>query len=174
MQMESWDLTDETGRPVGRSHLRGDPIPHALFHIVASVCAVRADGRVLVSQRAASKDHPLDWEIPAGSVLAGEISVEGAVRELHEEVGLSVSGGSTTLIGRFVEESALFDLYAALVTDDAAVKLDPAEVADSRWVTLDEFDELCTSGTMASPWEPRMHAFRQRLGEVVAELTGVR
>lgn len=171
MHIERWDLTDETGRPVGRSHLRGDPIPQAMFHIVAGLCAVTADGRVLVSQRAASKDHPLDWEIPSGSVLAGESSVEGAVRELHEEVGLSVSGGSTVLVGRFTEESALFDLYAARITDDATVVLDPAEVADVRWATLDGLDAMVESEMLASPWQPRMRTFRPRLGEIITELS---
>ena len=174
MDTENWDLTDETGRPVGRSHPRGEPIPRGLYHVVASVCAVRSDGRVLLSQRAASKDHPLDWEIPAGSVLAGESSVEGAIRDLCEEVGIDVSNDSTTFIGRFTEDSALFDLYAAPVASEATVSPDAIEVADTRWVTIAEFDEMFASGAMAAPWKPRMAAFRKRFGEVVNELSPAR
>ena len=70
---ELWDLIDETGRPLGRTHRRDDPaFPDGTFHLVVSVCAVRPDGRVLTTRRAAVKDWPLSWEFPAGSALAGE------------------------------------------------------------------------------------------------------
>lgn len=73
---ELWDLIDETGRPLGRTHRRDDPaFPDGTFHLVVSVCAVRPDGRVLTTRRAAVKDWPLSWEFPAGSALAGETSL---------------------------------------------------------------------------------------------------
>lgn len=99
---ELWDVTDVTGAAIGRLHRRADPVPVGLFHIVASVCLVRGDGLVLMSCRSANKDWPLCWELPAGSILAGESSAEGASRELAEEVGVCVTrpgGGARERVG---------------------------------------------------------------------------
>lgn len=117
---------------------------------------------------------PVGLGDPGRKRARGESSVEGAIRELCEEVGIDVSNDSTTFIGRFTEDSALFDLYAAPVASEATVSPDAIEVADTRWVTIAEFDEMFASGAMAAPWKPRMAAFRKRFGEVVNELSPAR
>ena len=153
---ELWDLTDADGVAVGRTHRRADPVPIGLFHIVASVCVVRGDGLVLMSRRAATKDWPLYWELPAGSILAGESSAEGASRELAEEVGVHVAPGALTFVGRVREESALFDLFVARVDGCPAVTLDPEEVDESAWVTIEELFRRAARREMAGPWVPRL------------------
>jgi len=45
-------------------------------------------GQVLVFQRA---DVPGQWQLPQGGIDDGEVPVEGAWRELHEETGLKPS-----------------------------------------------------------------------------------
>jgi len=156
---ELWDLVDAAGRPLGITHRRGDPVlPEGGYHVVSSVCAVRADGRVLISQRAAVKDFALDWEFAAGSALAGETSREAAVRELREETGLSASGPALTFVGRCVEASALFDVYVAHDVDPAMLMLDPDEVAASEWVTLDDVRARYRAGLFAAPWVARFEA----------------
>lgn len=48
-------------------------------------------GEYLISQRSASRPtFPLMWECVGGSVIKGESSIEGAVREVKEEVGLDL------------------------------------------------------------------------------------
>ncbi len=159
MDGELWDVTDAAGIPIGRTHRRGDPgFPAGLFHIVSAVCVVRDDGLVLITQRAAVKDWALAWEFPAGSVLAGETSAEGAIRELHEETGLTASPETLTFVGRFTEESALLDLYVAHGLDTAVLALDPAEVADSEWVSLDTVRARYRAGIFAEPWVARLDA----------------
>lgn len=150
-------MTDAEGTPTGRMHRRGDPdFPDGLFHLVSAVCVVRADGLVLITQRAVAKDWPLSWEFPAGSALAGETSVDAAVRELREETGLEVSPDSLELVGRVTEESALLDLYVTRVRQDPDLTLDPHEVSDAAWVTLAEVHRRCHDGRMAGPWVERL------------------
>ncbi len=48
---------------------------------------VAADGRVLLALR----DRPPIWNLPGGSVEAGETPWDAAVRETREEVGLDVA-----------------------------------------------------------------------------------
>jgi 8-oxo-dGTP pyrophosphatase MutT (NUDIX family) len=154
---ELWDVTDAAGVPTGRTHRRGDPdFPVGGFHVVAGTCVVRDDGLVLITQRAARKDWPLDWEFPAGSALTGESSREAAARELGEETGLIVAPDALILVGRHREESALVDFYVAQGIDTDPVVLDPDEVIAYAWMPLDEVAARCASGQMAEPWVDRL------------------
>ncbi|MDQ1076660.1 MULTISPECIES: NUDIX domain-containing protein [Microbacterium] len=153
---EIWDVTDIQGTPTGALHRRGDgPVPAGSFHIVASVCVVSSTGRVLVSLRAPGKDYPLAWEFPAGSALRAESSRRGAARELEEETGLSIAPDELVLVGRVIEERALFDLWIARVDGEPVPVPDPEEVQDAEWVTLDEVQRRWRAGTFASPWNAR-------------------
>ncbi|HYP72609.1 MAG TPA: NUDIX domain-containing protein [Microbacterium sp.] len=168
-QDELWDLTDAEGARLGRTHRRGDSVPPGSFHVVASVCVVRRDGLVLMTRRAAGKDWPLAWEFPAGSALAGETSAEGATRELAEEAGIHVAPADLVLVGRRRETSALFDLYVAHVAGEPQVVLDPLEVCESAWVTLDEAFASAARGDMAGPWVPRLDEWRAPLAALVSD-----
>lgn len=165
---ELWDLTDEHGRPVGRTHRRGiDDMPPGCFHIVAATCVYRADGAVLITRRAAIKEYPMTWEFPAGSALAGETSVAAATRELREETGLSPAPDRFQFIGRFTEPSALVDVYTAPCPDGALLALDPEEVAEADWVTMDAVERLRELAAFAAPWLPRLDALWKPMKDVV-------
>ena len=48
-------------------------------------------GEYLISQRSANRSiFPLMWECVSGSVVKGEDSLQGAVRETKEEVGVDL------------------------------------------------------------------------------------
>ena len=169
MDGELWDLTDAAGTPIGRTHRRGDPdFPAGLFHVIAAVCVVRDDGLVLITQRAVVKDHPLKWEFPAGSALAGETSRQAAVRELGEETGLQAPEAALEPVGRVVEAEALLDLYVVRGLRDLTLRLDPEEVADSAWVPLADVFRRCDDGTMAGPWVDRLDLLGAHLQAMVA------
>jgi len=68
--------------PVGRPGL-------PLLHVVAAAL-IDADGRVLVAQRPAGKSLAGLWEFPGGKIEAGETPEAALVRELDEELGISV------------------------------------------------------------------------------------
>ena len=165
---EMWDVTDVQGTPTGTLHRRGDgPVPAGSFHIVASVCVVASTGRVLVSRRAAGKEYPLAWEFPAGSALRRESSRRGAIRELDEEVGISVLPDDLVLVGRVVEERALFDLWCAHVEGEPDVVVDPEEVLEAEWVDLAEVRRRWQTGLFATPWNARFTQLWETLDDTV-------
>ncbi|MGC8537089.1 MAG: 8-oxo-dGTP diphosphatase MutT [Rhizomicrobium sp.] len=58
--------------------------------LVAACALVDADGRVLLAQRPSDKSMAGLWEFPGGKVEAGERPEEALIRELREELGISV------------------------------------------------------------------------------------
>jgi 8-oxo-dGTP diphosphatase len=58
--------------------------------LVAACALIDADGRVLLAERPAGRPLAGLWEFPGGKVEAGESPEETLIRELREELGISV------------------------------------------------------------------------------------
>ncbi|MET9834881.1 NUDIX domain-containing protein [Streptomyces sp. NPDC006385] len=98
---------------------------------------LRAD-RVLAIRRGPAGPLPGYWQPLSGKVEPGETQREAVVREVREEVGLTVVPLAK------VWESATDDGHFRLHwwtarADTGEVVPDPDEVADARWVTPEEF-----------------------------------
>jgi len=59
--------------------------------LVAACALVDGDGRVLVCQRPEGKQLAGLWEFPGGKVEPGETPEACLIRELHEELGITVA-----------------------------------------------------------------------------------
>ena len=57
---------------------------------VAAVALIDPDGRVLLAQRPAHKEHGGLWEFPGGKLHPGETPETALIRELKEELGIEV------------------------------------------------------------------------------------
>ncbi len=83
--MEIWDLYTKYREKTGREHIRGEQIPEGCYHLVVHVWIRNSKGEYMISQRAANRPtFPLMWECVGGSVVKGESSIEGAIREAKE------------------------------------------------------------------------------------------
>lgn len=58
--------------------------------VVVAAALEDADGRVLMQQRPAGKQHGGLWEFPGGKVEPGESPVAALARELEEELGIAI------------------------------------------------------------------------------------
>jgi 8-oxo-dGTP diphosphatase len=58
--------------------------------LVAACALIDADGRVLIAQRPEGKAMAGLWEFPGGKVEAGEQPEQSLIRELQEELGITV------------------------------------------------------------------------------------
>lgn len=64
--------------------------PPVKLVLVVAAALVDADGRVLMAQRPEGKTLAGLWEFPGGKVEAGERPEETLIRELAEELGITV------------------------------------------------------------------------------------
>lgn len=105
----------------------------------------RDDGRppdVLVVHRPAHQD----WSLPKGKLDAGETWQEAAVREVHEETGVTARLGVELAPTRYTDlagRSKQVRWWTMPVLDDAPRPPDD-EVDDLRWVPADEVGALLT------------------------------
>ena len=58
--------------------------------LVVACALIDADKRVLIAQRPEGKAMAGLWEFPGGKLDAGERPEEALIRELHEELGITV------------------------------------------------------------------------------------
>lgn len=58
--------------------------------LVAACALIDADGRVLIAQRPPGKTMAGLWEFPGGKVETGERPEQSLIRELEEELGITV------------------------------------------------------------------------------------
>lgn len=67
------------------------------IHVVAAIFV--RDGRVLAARRAKHKAAAGFWEFPGGKVESGEDAREALIREIREELGVTIE------VGRLVDDS---------------------------------------------------------------------
>lgn len=155
--MELWDLYNERRKLTGRDHIRGEEVPHGYYHLVVHVWIRNSKGEYLISQRSADRPAcPLMWECVGGSVMKGEDSLTGALRETQEEVGLVLSPEHAALVysvvGRVVNEVKFSDILDVwLLEYDGPVSLEQAttrEVAQAAWMTKSQIRELFDTGRL--------------------------
>ncbi|MER6419165.1 NUDIX domain-containing protein [Streptomyces sp. NPDC001137] len=104
----------------------------------AIVAVLRRGDRVLAIRRGPGVSRPGYWQPLSGKVEQGETQEQAVVREVREEVGLTVS--PLAKVWESETDDGLFRLHwwTADATDGEVVP-DPVEVAETRWVTPEEF-----------------------------------
>lgn len=155
--MELWDLYNAHRERTGRDHVRGEEIPQGCYHLVVHIWIRNRKGEYLISQRSADRPTcPLLWECVGGSVLKGEDSLTGALRETREEVGLTLTPESGKLVdsvvGRVINGVPFSDILDVWLFEyDGPVSLEQAttqEVAQTRWMTKARIRSLFDAGRL--------------------------
>lgn len=111
---------------------------------IAVGAVVVRDGELLMVQRDNEPGKGL-WSVPGGRLEAGEYLNAAVSREVKEETGLDVTVGQLLGILEVVGDPHYVILdFVATTTDEAAPQAGD-DVADVRWVPLDEVSTLdCT------------------------------
>ena len=63
-------------------------------HLHVACAIIEREGKVLAAQRSATMTLPLKWEFPGGKIEAGESPEECLIRELKEELGVTIFIGA--------------------------------------------------------------------------------
>lgn len=155
---ELWDVYTIDRRLTGKTCIRGEQgnLLEDKFHLWVMVWIKNPKtGKYLMSQRVADKDtDPLKWETIAGHSILGETSLDAALREVYEEVGIKLEPSDAKIIATKVTTS--YDgqrqnwirdsFYFETDKEPDLKKATTKEVNQTKWLTFDEFREMYEHG----------------------------
>lgn len=146
---ELLQVYDEQGNildPLPRSVVHQKPLKH--WHGVVNVWLVNDNGDILVTKRSDTvTGNPNKWQtFLGGHIPAGMTHKVTAVKELKEEVGLSIDPDNLYLIDKgkaahsdhlhFYESYAY--LYNGLVKD---LVFEDGEIVSAKWLSLEQYNQ---------------------------------
>lgn len=97
------DILNASGNLTGKTAMKSEAHKNGWFHQTVHIWFYTSDGTVLLQKRGKDKDiYPLLWDVSvAGHIGAGADIEISALREVKEEIGLSISQNQLEKIGVF-------------------------------------------------------------------------
>jgi isopentenyldiphosphate isomerase len=154
---EQFDLCDADGNPTGeikaRAEVHRDGDWHRAFHCWLVVPGGQSGPRLLLQRRSSRKSTwPGRWDVSVGGhYLAGE-GLDGGLREIEEELGLSLRADQLVTLGRrreevfhdngLIEREVQDEYFARLEMSLADLRPDPREVEAVALASARELFEL--------------------------------
>lgn len=140
---EIWDLVDKDGGITGKQWPRADHanIPEGYYHPCVEVW-VKIGDKLLITRRHPDKSEGLKFDSPGGGVLSGESFMEGALRELYEEVGIKAQAANLKHLGAVTGRKAYAVSYLLTLDAMPEITVQSSEVVDYKLVTQKELEEM--------------------------------
>lgn len=148
--MEEWiDLYDRSGRNLGKRIRKGTKREKGEYYRHVHIILYSEAGGWLIQQRSMEKEYsPGKWDVTGGGVMAGEESRDAALREVKEELGLSIPPEKLRFAARQIVEEAgqcILDIWYARLDfrpEDCVLQL--GEVDAVKLVSFSEMaDTVC-------------------------------
>ncbi len=140
------DVLNEDGTKTGEVVTRREVHEKGLWHRIVVIAILDKEGHLLMQQRSKHvKTNPEKWDISA----AGQTSIEAAIREVKEEVGLKIEQEELMYITTYSEptrkqgeiiDNQLYDFYVVIKPkiDMENVKMQENEVENVKLCNLEE------------------------------------
>lgn len=155
--MEKIDVLDENGNKTGEIVSREEVHRLGLWHKCVHIWIVNDKNEILLQKRSLQKQtDPNKWTTAtSGHLSAGDTSMEGAIRELGEEIGLQVKEDKLKYLFTVKEsniidnptkqiiENEIIDVYLIQKNMDIAeLSLQEEEVSEVKWFSFGEFKKM--------------------------------
>ena len=127
-----------------RQLVEGAFVPINASHTIGAGAVVINAARELlvVVEKYHAKDRPNFYKMPGGLIHQGEHLIEGVMREVLEETGIRTRFESVACFrhqhGNLFGKSNIY-FVCRLVPLSSEITLDPAEIAEARWMPVDEY-----------------------------------
>ena len=154
MAKEYFDILDENGNKTGKTKLRSEVHRDGDWHKAVHIWIFNKQGEVLLQRRSPDKDsdpNMLDMAC-AGHLSAGDSSIEGALRELKEELNIEIKPEELKYVKtlkRPSKDKKVFinnefdDLYIVITDIDIKdMKYQENEISEILFVSYKKFKEM--------------------------------
>ena len=151
--MELWDILDKNGNKTGRIYERGCGVPlkDGEYHLVVHVWVVNSKGEFLVSKRTPNKSFPNMWECTGGAAVSGDDSLQTAIKEVKEELGIDLKPENGEMLWEFIlEDDISNNIYNAWLfrqdVDINDVVLQEGETCDAILADKHKIQQMIENG----------------------------
>ena len=149
--MELWDILDENGNKTGETVERGKYMRQDEYHLVVHVWIKNSNGDFLITKRTPNKSFPNMWETTGGSAIVGDDSLNAALREVKEEIGVDLSPTNGRYLFRIKRQHHDFPDFVDvwLFKEEVEIKeviYQPEEVCGAEWSTPGQIKILIELG----------------------------
>lgn len=145
--MEYWDIYNGNREKIDKIVKRGDKLEEGEYHLVVNVWIKNSKNEFLITRRAPNKSFTYMWECTGGSALSGETSLDAAIREAHEELGVKLKKTDGKLVGttlrHYIGCSDILDVWifnSDIPIEDVVYQKE--EVCDVMWASAEKIKEL--------------------------------
>ncbi len=161
---EYWDIYDKNRKFQNRTIRRGDAFTDGEYYVCCEVWLQNSKGEMLITQRHPNKKAGGLWEFVGGGVLAGETTTQASVREVKEELGITINECELSLIHIYRQKNYFMDIY--LVKKDAELHtlvLDKNETINVQWVTKEELQAMIEKQEFVRSVALRFNSLKEKL-----------
>lgn len=152
--MELWDIynkdKEKTGNVIDR--YGNQRLKEGEYHYITQAVIVNSKGDMLISKRSKTKaKFPLMWEFGGGSVKIGENTLDAVVREMKEELGIKLNKEEAIFLKTIRNDKYKYFKDMWMFRKDIKIKdlnFTDNEVIDAKWVTIEEFENMCKNNEM--------------------------
>jgi 8-oxo-dGTP diphosphatase len=106
------------------------------YMLVAAAILQNADGRVLIARRRRDISSGGRWEFPGGKVETGETPASTVVRELREELNISISPGDQLCRSLVSTSDGIIDLVCIWATLTGAGPTSSTDHDELAWFDI--------------------------------------
>lgn len=143
--MEIIDLYNNKREKLNKTFIREQGEPEiGEYKLSVHVWILNSKGELLIQKRNENlKRNPGKWAYTGGAVDSGETSLQAALRETKEELGIEIDDDKIEFLLSFKRERGFVDIW--LIKEDiniGDIKLQKTEVSEAKWVTIKELEEL--------------------------------
>lgn len=142
--METIDLYDKNKNKLNKTFIRKkDTLLENEYYLLEQAWIVNDEGKILLTQRGLNKSHGGMWEATAGHVKARETDMEGILREIKEEIGITLKNSDLKFIKSLLIKQAILDIWLVRKNINLSdVKLRENETIDVKYVSFEEFKKM--------------------------------
>lgn len=147
--MELVDKFDKRREPLNKKTERYEKINGEYCQYVHT-WIMNDKNEFLIQKRSANKKiYPNKWSQTGGAVDSGETSLQGAIREVKEELGIEIDKEKIEFILSFKRKYGFIDVWLVKQNVDLKDITLQEEVSEVRWVTKEKLEKMIENDKVA-------------------------
>ena len=161
---EYWDIYDRNRIFQNRTIRRGDTFKDGEYYVCCEVWLQNSKGEFLITQRHPDKKAGGLWEFIGGGVFARETTAQAALREVKEEIGVTLTASELSLLHVYKHKNYFMDIY--LVKKNINIQnivLDKNETVSAKWVSKEDLLVMIENQKVVRSVAQRFNMFSDKL-----------